>query len=826
MCNNTRLIVAVGVVCLAIALTDTTALAGMNRWTAIGPDGAEVVALLIDPLTPSTAFAGTSRSGVLKTTDSGATWATANSGLPTANVLALAIDPVNPSTLYVGTDVGAFKSADSGRNWAPVNNGLGDAMQVTVIAVDPVTPATLYAGTSGGVFKSTNGASSWISSNAGLSGLAPRVITIDPTSPATVYVGVDDTIGDFNYGVFKSTDGGTTWARIYRSLPYEDGGAPSASSLVIDSSSPSRLYMAIGAGLAKSLDGGASWSTVNAIASPVRLLAIDPTSTATVYVGTYNGLVFKSTDAGDHWMSASDGLQASNVNAIAMAASAPATLYVGVSNGIFRSSDRAETWTHLTLGVRNVGVGPVAVDPVMASTIYANAGGAVAKTTDGGVHWADSGLGLAGEEVLRFVIDPTSPSTLYAITFHSIYKSNDAGAHWAPLANGLPSFGVRLLTIAPSSPSTLYAGVNFSGVLKSKDGGLTWARVNNGLTAVGIYVSDLAVDPTNADVVYVATPPTGRPDTDAKLFKSTDGAAHWRQVPIALPSGTEIRALAIDSATPSTLYAAYNNYGDPSRGGVFKSNDSGETWAAAQDQFPAAWVWALAIDPSSPARIYAATQAGVFVSNDAAANWIALNSGLPSLDVYDFAVDRTGSLLRAATGAGLFEYRIGPPSPPPATVPVIEYFHAGFGHYFVTSDVDEITKLDNGTTVGWKRTGFRFNAYATSGDDTSPVCRFFSTAFAPKSSHFYTPFAFECTKVQANADWLLESIAAFNIAVPDVDGSCAAGTVPVYRMYNDGQGAAPNHRYTTDFNERANMLAQRWVPEGIGADAVEMCSPL
>src|SRR5205807_1174972 len=67
--------------------------AGVNRWTAIGPDGANVVALVIDPVTPSTAFAGTLGSGVLKTIDGGASWATANVGLPTTNVLALTMDP-------------------------------------------------------------------------------------------------------------------------------------------------------------------------------------------------------------------------------------------------------------------------------------------------------------------------------------------------------------------------------------------------------------------------------------------------------------------------------------------------------------------------------------------------------------------------------------------------------------------------------------------------------------------------------------------------------------------------------------------------------------
>jgi len=458
------------------------------------------------------------------------------------------------------------------------------------------------------------------------------------------------------------------------------------------------------------------------------------------------------------------------------------------------------------------------------STIYANSGGTIVKTTDGGIHWVDSGFGVAGNEVFRLAIDPAFPSTLYAVTFHTVYKSIDAAARWLPLSVGA-SFGMQFLTVAPSRPSTLYVGVNFNGVSKSTDSGLTWTRVNDGLTAVGSYVSTLAVDPANADIVYVATPPTGLPYTDAKIFKSTDGAAHWREVPISLPKGTSISALAIDPVTRSTIYGAYNDYGDPSRGGVFKSSDGGETWAAAGNLLPGTWIWTLAIDPSAPAHVYAATQAGVFKSNDSAASWRALNSGLPTLNVFDFAIDRTGSLLRAATDAGLYEYRIGPASPPPRTVPVIEYFHEGFGHYFMTSDTDDISKLDNGTTIGWTRTGFQFNAYATPGDDTSPVCRFFSTAFAPKSSHFYTPFAFECAKVQANSDWTLENTAAFHI-VDTTDGSCVAGTKPVYRLYNNGQGAAPNHRYTVDLTARAQMIAQGWIPEGIGLDGVEMCSPL
>jgi N-acetylneuraminic acid mutarotase len=166
-------------------------------------------------------------------------------------------------------------------------------------------------------------------------------------------------------------------------------------------------------------------------------------------------------------------------------------------------------------------------------------------------------------------------------------------------------------------------------------------------------------------------------------------------------------------------------------------------------------------------------------------------------------------------------------APPPTSVPLIEYFYAAFDHYFITSNPDEISGLDRSARPGWVRTGLQFNAFAAPNVHSVPVCRFFSgAAFAPKSSHFYTPFATECAIRQVDPAWTLESSDAFDIAVPAPDGSCAAGLTPVYRLYNNGQGGAPNHRYTTDLTVRAQMIAQGWVPEGLGPNAVEMCSPL
>jgi hypothetical protein len=153
----------------------------------------------------------------------------------------------------------------------------------------------------------------------------------------------------------------------------------------------------------------------------------------------------------------------------------------------------------------------------------------------------------------------------------------------------------------------------------------------------------------------------------------------------------------------------------------------------------------------------------------------------------------------------------------------VEYYHAVFDHYFITNKADEITKLDNGTYEGWTPTGESFNVYSDAPPGSSGVCRFFSTSFDPKSSHFYTASASECETVQRNPDWLFEGI-VFTVFSPDLAGNCPAGTLPVYRLYNDGQGAAPNHRFTTSLVARATMLAKGWLPDGYGI-GVSMCSP-
>jgi streptogramin lyase len=155
----------------------------------------------------------------------------------------------------------------------------------------------------------------------------------------------------------------------------------------------------------------------------------------------------------------------------------------------------------------------------------------------------------------------------------------------------------------------------------------------------------------------------------------------------------------------------------------------------------------------------------------------------------------------------------------------IEYFDAGFDHYFFTASAPEIAKLDAGGFPGWARTGLSFGVFLADTPGTSNLCRFFSTAFGLKSSHFYTAFPGECDAVKGSVAWQYEGIVAA-LALPDISGACGDGLSLLYRIYNNGQGGAPNHRFTTDAAVRQQMILLGWIPEGYGNLGVAGCVPV
>jgi hypothetical protein len=155
-----------------------------------------------------------------------------------------------------------------------------------------------------------------------------------------------------------------------------------------------------------------------------------------------------------------------------------------------------------------------------------------------------------------------------------------------------------------------------------------------------------------------------------------------------------------------------------------------------------------------------------------------------------------------------------------ASLSAVEYYHGGYGHYFITASPAETAALDSGQFTGWSRTGQSFGVLDLDTAGAANVCRFWSgQTFAPKSSHFYTPFDWECALAKGYPTWQFEG-EVFAMKLPDPFGDCASGTLPLYRFYNDGKGDAPNHRYTTSTAIRLEMIAQGWIAEGRGSGVI------
>jgi len=297
-----------------------------------------------------------------KSANGGSSWNPINIGMTVSIVNALIIDPRTPTTLYAGTDVGVFKSTNSGNNWNASNTGLPVA-SVSALAIDPVTPTTLYAAANGSVFKSIDGGNHWSESRVGLGNAFVNALTIELTTPTTLYASTFS-------GVFKSIDGGGNWSASSAGLTNTF-----VNTLAINPVTPTMLYAGTSGGVFKSIDGGGNWSASSAGPTNtfVNTLAIDSATPTTIYAGTNVG-VFKSIDGGNNWSASNTGLPNPSIRILAIDRTNPSTLYAGTSRGVYKSTNSGSNWSASNTGLTNTSFGnfnALVIDPANAATLYA-----------------------------------------------------------------------------------------------------------------------------------------------------------------------------------------------------------------------------------------------------------------------------------------------------------------------------------------------------------------------------------------------------------------------------------------------------------------------
>lgn len=497
---------------------------GGVTWINIGAYDARSV--FINPSDSNEAYlAGTT--GVIHTTDGGSTWTVLRANFA-ANDTTVAIStaglfsPHDPNLVLVGTETtGVYKKTASMSGFSPSNQGLSATM-VRALAVHPSNPDYVLAGTGEFIaptrphFISPNGGVNWLSAASGLDAQYLRALVIDPNTSASVGTTVVYATGakyptdiDFtgstrpaNGGIYKSTDGGQTWAVIDTGLP-------------IDPPPYGYSWFGIVRDLALDPSSGAGGGS-----GPLQtLFAVGSGRFSDNGSGSYAkqaARIYKSTNAGGSWTASDTGMDEAELidgrwvwphaTQIEINPSNPAIMYVATFLGISGTS----------------------TPPTLGNGIW--------KSTDGGASWSLSSNGLprvagAGSsyfDVLSLAMDPSNPDTLYASahdpdTFESeIYKTTDGGANWTPANTGITSTDVRDILV--DTDGHIYAAVagrpgNPGGIYRSTDGGNSWHAISVGLDG-GVTALKLTIDESGPNKILYAG--TGRSVQNIELLPDAD----------------------------------------------------------------------------------------------------------------------------------------------------------------------------------------------------------------------------------------------------------------------------------------------------------------
>jgi photosystem II stability/assembly factor-like uncharacterized protein len=386
-----------------------------------------------------------------------------------------------------------------------------------------------------------------------------------------------------------------------------------------------------------------SWMAVGLPGGDVRALAADPRDPRVVYLGTADGILYRSGDGGASWRRTQPGFPLRGMSLDQIVVDAAGAVLVGYwevtgpGGGVARSRDEGRTFTILPeIGGQSVRALAVAAsDPrvLVAGTLTG-----VFRSGDGGSSWQR--ISTAGDPEIRNInslaVDPGDPQVIYAGTWHLAWKTTDGGGGWKPIHLGMINDSdVMTLTFDHRSPRTVYATA-CSGIYRSPDAGGHWAKVP-GIPASARRTRSFAQDSARPDVVYAGT-------TEG-LWASEDGMATWR---LLTPRELVVNAVLVLPGGALLLGA--------DGAGVLRSPDGGATWASSNDGFFARFVSRVIFDPAQ-GRILAGVlddrqAGGVLSALKPSGPWSKVGGGLEGRQVLSMAL--AGSEVLAGTDDGLY----------------------------------------------------------------------------------------------------------------------------------------------------------------------------
>jgi photosystem II stability/assembly factor-like uncharacterized protein len=696
-----RLVVVLAIVVLAVSLSSLTAsqfdpaLLKEMRWRMIGPHrGGRTVAAVGIPSQPNVFYIGVNNGGVWKTNDYGRTWVPIFDDQPTGSIGAIAVAPSDPNVIYVGsgeglhrpdlsTGDGIYKSTDAGRTWTHL--GLRDGQQIPQIVVHPNDPNRLLVAVLGhpygpneerGIFRSTDGGRTFdkvLYKDENVGGIE---VALDPSNPDIVYAGLWEARqapwenGVFTgpgSGLYKSTDGGTTWRQLSKGLPAPEEGLGRIGLGMCESDSR-RIYAIIASpdrlgGLYRSDDAGESWERINtdrrvwSREGDFHEVKAHPTNCDIVYAG--NVAAWKSTDGGrtfTGWRGAPGG---DDYHRIWINPLQPDIILTGTDQGAIITVNGGETWSSW-YNQPTAQFYHVTTDnsfPYRVCGGQQESGSACVDSRGGHGQitfrdWHPVGL----SEYDYAAPDPLDPDIVYGGKVRRFDRRTGQVQNIAPVPLSQPGYRVlrtQPIVFSPVDNKTLYFASNV--LWKTTDGGHSWTQISPDLTretwqipaSVGKYADSAAGQATRRGVIYTIAPSpldAGRiwvGTDDGLIHVTADGGRTWTNVtPPQLEPWAKVSLMDASRFDPLVAYAAINAFRlDDLRPHIYRTRDGGRSWARIVNNIPEAGaVNVVREDHHRKGLLFAGTEREVYASFDDGERWQSLRLNMPATSIRDLVI--------------------------------------------------------------------------------------------------------------------------------------------------------------------------------------------
>lgn len=664
------------------------------KYRLIGPFRASrTVGAVGIPSQPNVFFMGVNNGGVWKSEDYGRTWNPIFDDQPTGSIGDIAVSPNHPNIIYVGSGEGLhrpdlsvgdgiFKSMDGGKTWKHM--GLDDVQQVGRLIVHPTNPDIVFVSGLGhpyganemrGIFRTVDGGKTWekvfyINHNTG-----SIQIEFDPTNPQILYANMwehlegpweNAAFSGPNSGLFKSTDGGTTWRQLTTGLPGAEQGLGRIG-FGISQSNPKRLFATVDAkvngGIYRSDDAGDSWALVQ---TDRRLwgrggdfgeIRVHPTDENTVFVA--NVAAYKSTDGGKTWWSFKGAPGGDDYHRLWINPEHPDIMFFAVDQGATISVNGGKTWS-TWLNQPTSQMYHVATDNQFPYWVYGGQqeSGAigVASRGNGGQISMRDWIGIGNDEYATIAPDPKNPDIIYGGRVMRFNKKTGQSQNVAPEA--LRSGKYRMLRTLPllfhpADPNMLLFGTNV--LWKTMNGGQEWEIISPDLTrkqpeipaSIGDFktkemetmrqravIYAVAASPLDVNTIWAGT-------DDGLVHITKDGGKSWEEVtPAALKSWDKVSILDAGHFDTGTAYAAINAIRkDDMAPHIFRTHDGGATWKEiVKGMAPMGPVNVVREDPKQKGLLFAGTEREVYFSIDDGETWQSLRLNMPATSIRDLVV--------------------------------------------------------------------------------------------------------------------------------------------------------------------------------------------